>query len=136
MRLGYPGLGELVIGVVFGPLNMMGAAAAVTGAAFRPDMFILSIGIGCLVTNIVFVHSVMEAAADKQLGKRTFAHLLGGKTSQITALAVFTLEPLVPADPRLPAAVRLFPLLHLALHQQPPLRRHSPLVDGLDGKLE
>ena len=31
-----------------------------------------------------FVHSVMEAAADKRLGKRTFAHLLGGKTSQIT----------------------------------------------------
>jgi 1,4-dihydroxy-2-naphthoate octaprenyltransferase len=95
MRLGYHGLGELVIGVVFGPLNMMGAAAAVTGAAFRPDMFILSIGIGCLVTNIVFVHSVMEAAADKQLGKRTFAHLLGGKTSQITALAVFTLVPFI-----------------------------------------
>ena len=95
MRLGYHGLGELVIGVVFGPLNMMGAAAAVTGAAFRPDLFILSIGIGCLVTNIVFAHSVMEAAADKRLGKRTFAHLLGGKTSQITALAVFTLVPFI-----------------------------------------
>ena len=36
----------------------------------------MSVGIGCMVTNIVYVHSVMEVKADAELGKMTFARLL------------------------------------------------------------
>jgi len=93
LQLGYHGLGELVIGLMFGPLSMLGVSAAVTGSAFRPDLFLLSIGVGCMVTNIVFVHSVMETGADERLGKFTFAHLLGSNTARVCAIAVFAIIP-------------------------------------------
>ena len=78
-ELGYHGLGELVIGVMFGPLNMLGVQAALTGNIFSWPMLCISIGIGCMVTNIVYVHSVMEVNADAELNKMTFARLLMGK---------------------------------------------------------
>lgn len=76
LELGYHGLGELVIGLMFGPLNMLGIQAALTGTPFTWQMLCMSIAIGCMVTNIVYVHSVMEVNADAELGKMTFARLL------------------------------------------------------------
>ena len=76
LELGFHGLGELVIGLMFGPLLMLGVQAALTGTAFSWEMLCMSIGIGCMVTNIVYVHSVMEVNADAELGKMTFARLL------------------------------------------------------------
>lgn len=95
LQLGYHGLGELVIGLMFGPLNMLGTYAAMTGQMFRPDIFLFSLGIGCMVTNIVYVHSVMETSADRQLGKYTFAHLLGSHRAQIAAIGIFAILPFV-----------------------------------------
>ena len=82
LELGYHGLGELVIGLMFGPLNMLGVQAALTGATFSWPMLCMSVGIGCMVTNIVYVHSVMEVNADAELGKMTFARLLCGNNQQ------------------------------------------------------
>ena len=79
LELGYHGLGELVIGLMFGPLNMLGVHAALTGNIFSWPMLCISIGIGCMVINIVYVHSVMEVNADAELNKMTFARLLMGK---------------------------------------------------------
>lgn len=93
LQLGYHGLGELVIGIMFGPLNMLGVHAAMTGEIFSPDMFLFSIGVGCMVTNIVYVHSVMETGADEKLGKFTFAHLLGSHRAQVTAIGLFAAIP-------------------------------------------
>ena len=59
LELGFHGFGELVIGLMFGPLNMLGVQAALTGTPFSWQMLCMSIGIGCMVTNIVYVHSVM-----------------------------------------------------------------------------
>lgn len=95
LQLGYHGLGELVIGLMFGPLNMLGVYAAMTGQMFRPDIFLFSLGIGCMVTNIVYVHSVMESSADRQLGKYTFAHLLGSNGAQIAAIGILAILPFV-----------------------------------------
>ena len=95
LQLGYHGLGELVIGLIFGPLNMLGVQAAMTGMLFNPAMAILSLGVGCMVTNIVYVHSVMETAADEKLGKFTFAHLLRNNTARIIAIAIFAAVPFI-----------------------------------------
>lgn len=95
LQLGYHGLGELVIGIMFGPLNMLGVHAALTGQLISPDILIFSLGIGCMVTNIVYVHSVMETGADEKLGKFTFAHLLGSHKVQIAAIAVFAIAPFI-----------------------------------------
>lgn len=82
LELGYHGLGELVIGMMFGPLLMLGVQAALTGTPFTWEMLCMSVGIGCMVTNIVYVHSVMEVNADAELGKMTFARLLMGARSK------------------------------------------------------
>ena len=76
LELGFHGLGELVIGLMFGPLLMLGVQAALTDTLFSWPMLCMSVAIGCMVTNIVYVHSVMEVNADAELGKMTFARLL------------------------------------------------------------
>ena len=76
LELGFHGLGELVIGLMFGPLLMLGVQAALTGTPFSWQMLCMSVAIGCMVTNIVYVHSAMEVNADAELGKMTFARLL------------------------------------------------------------
>lgn len=95
LELGYHGLGELVIGLMFGPLNMMGVQAALIGAPFTWQMLCISIGIGCMVTNIVYVHSVMEVDADAELGKMTFARLLKSKKAMIIFIGIFAIVPFV-----------------------------------------
>lgn len=79
LEMGYHGMGELVIGLMFGPLNMLGIQAALTGTPFTWQMLCMGIAIGCMVTNIVYIHSVMEVNADAELSKMTFARLLLGK---------------------------------------------------------
>lgn len=99
LELGFHGLGELVIGLMFGPLNMLGVQAALTGELFSWDMLCMSIVVGCMVTNIVYVHSVMEVDADAQLDKMTFARLLNkfhhGKFLMISFVGLFALMPFV-----------------------------------------
>lgn len=102
LELGYHGLGELVIGLMFGPLNMLGVQAALTGNIFSWHMLCISIAIGCMVTNIVYVHSVMEVKADAELGKMTFARLLvrnrkeeRGNLLMIIFIGVFAIVPFV-----------------------------------------
>lgn len=95
LELGYHGLGELVIGMMFGPLLMLGVQAALTGNPFTWEMLCMSVGIGCMVTNIVYVHSVMEVNADAELGKMTFARLLKSKAAMVIFIGLFAMMPFV-----------------------------------------
>lgn len=82
LKLGYRGLGELVIFTMFGPLMMTGIYYAVTGTV-SPKIIWLSISVGLLVTNIVYSHSVLDAVPDKKMGKTTMAHLMGSDKGMI-----------------------------------------------------
>ncbi len=93
LRLCFHGLGELTIGLMFGPLLMLGVQAALTGRLFSWPMFCLSIAVGCLVMNILYVHSVMEVGADAALDKMTFARLLNSVRWRIVFLGIFALLP-------------------------------------------
>ncbi len=95
LELGFHGLGELVIGLMFGPLCMLGIQAALTGVLFSWPMFGMSIAIGSMVTNIVYVHSVMEVNADTELGKMTFARLLKKNSIMIAFIGFFAIIPFV-----------------------------------------
>lgn len=105
LELGFHGLGELVIGLLFGPLNMLGVQAAMTGQLFSWQMLAVGVAVGCLVINIVYVHSVMEVNADATLGKMTFARLLNerrdgsirrsGNFWMLFFIAVFAVLPFV-----------------------------------------
>lgn len=92
LKLGYRGLGELVIFLMFGPLLMTGAYYAITGAV---DWKIgcLSIAVGLLVTNIVYSHSVLDSVPDQKMGKKTMAHLMGSAKGQIVFSALLNTLP-------------------------------------------
>jgi 1,4-dihydroxy-2-naphthoate octaprenyltransferase len=79
-RFSYRGLGELVIGLVFGPLLMSGIYLSACGK-FSPQLLFISIPVGLLVANIVYTHSVIDFEADKALNKKTLAVLLQTKNS-------------------------------------------------------
>lgn len=78
LRLCYHGLGELVIGTIFGPLLMIGVFYATCGH-WNYSILFVSIPVGMLVTNIVYSHSIMDYEPDKEVGKMTFAILLKHK---------------------------------------------------------
>lgn len=81
LRLGFRGLGELVIFLMFGPLLMTGLYYAVCGR-ITGEIVWLSSAVGLLVTNIVYCHSIMDAEHDAKVSKFTMAHLMGGGDGQ------------------------------------------------------
>ena len=71
----YWGMGELVTGLIFGPLLMEGVYWAAAGV---PDWRVLSISlpIGLLVVNILYTHSMIDLEGDAASDKLTLAGLL------------------------------------------------------------
>jgi 1,4-dihydroxy-2-naphthoate octaprenyltransferase len=89
-KFSYRGLGEVIIGVVFGPLLMLGVYLSACGTVSQELLFI-SIPIGLLVMNVVYTHSVIDYEADKAMNKRTLAVLLEKKNSMniVSFLIIF-----------------------------------------------
>lgn len=94
LKLGFRGLGELVIFLMFGPLLMSGVYYAITGTLDWKITW-LSIAVGLLVTNIVYSHSVLDSVPDAKMGKKTMAHLMGGKRGQIVLSALINTIPYI-----------------------------------------
>ena len=92
LKLGFRGLGELVIFLMFGPLLMTGVYYAITGTLDWKIIWISS-AVGLLVTNIVYSHSVLDSIPDKKMGKKTMAHLMGSKKGQIFLSALLNTLP-------------------------------------------
>lgn len=92
LRLGFRGLGELVIFIMFGPLMMTGVYYAITGS-LDWKIGILSIAVGFLVTNIVYSHSVLDSVPDAKMGKKTMAHLMRTGKGQIVLSALINVLP-------------------------------------------
>ncbi len=85
LKLSYRGLGELMIGLIFGPLLMTGVYYSTCGMLNWAVVFI-SIPVGLLVANIVYVHAIMDYEPDKKVGKMTFAILLGNRNNRLGVL--------------------------------------------------
>jgi 1,4-dihydroxy-2-naphthoate octaprenyltransferase len=94
LKLGFRGLGELVIFVIFGPLMMTGVYYAITGDV-TPKIAWLSASVGLLVTNIVYTHSVLDAVPDQKMGKFTMAHLMGSDKGMMVLSGVFNVLPYI-----------------------------------------
>lgn len=93
-KLSYRGLGEVVIGVIFGPLLMTGVYVSACGQ-FHPGIVYMSVPVGLLVLNILFTHSFIDQAADAASHKMTFARLLKSNTANLMASALINLLPYV-----------------------------------------
>ena len=94
LKLGFRGLGEMVIFIMFGPLMMTGVYYAITGEV-TPKIAWLSAAVGLLVTNIVYTHSVLDAVPDKKMGKFTMAHLMGSDKGMLALSSVLNLLPYI-----------------------------------------
>ncbi|MDR2520340.1 MAG: prenyltransferase [Bacteroidales bacterium OttesenSCG-928-I14] len=77
-QLSYHALGEVVVGLVFGPLLMMGVYYA-SCKKIDFSLVFISIPIGLLVTTIVYVHSIMDYEPDKKTKKLTLVGFLKKK---------------------------------------------------------
>ena len=84
LKFSYRGLGEIQIGLMFGPMLMAGVYYAACGI-FDWSVLFVSVPVGLLVTNIVYSHAIMDYEPDKQVGKMTFAILLGKKKYMLFA---------------------------------------------------
>ncbi len=82
LRIGYGSLGELAVGVGFGPLMVMGAYyAQARNLPFK--VFVISIPIGLLIALVLFINEFPDYQADKCAGKRTLVVVLGKKNAAI-----------------------------------------------------
>jgi 1,4-dihydroxy-2-naphthoate octaprenyltransferase len=85
LRLSYRGLGEVVICIVCGCLNLSGVGFAACGE-FSKELFLISLPVGLLVMNIVYIHSILDFFPDKEVGKRTLAVLLNNRKAMLALL--------------------------------------------------
>ena len=101
LKLGFHGLGELVIGICFGPCLLCGVYQSACGGLFSSDgtfaWHILALGcaIGMFVTNILYTHSFVERHVDDVSHKKTLAVLLKTDFWGLTAYAFFLFMPFI-----------------------------------------
>lgn len=76
LKLGYRGFGELLTGVCFGPLVVMGSYAVHSGAVDRVSL-LASVPVGLLIGLVLYVNEFPDYDADRSVGKKTAVVLLG-----------------------------------------------------------
>lgn len=94
LKLSYNGFGELIIGIIFGPLITIGVCYGASGEFHAGDVLI-GICLGLFVVNILYVHSIMDYDADLGSGKRTLAWLVHGETNKYIALIIICFVPYI-----------------------------------------
>ncbi|MDR1602306.1 MAG: prenyltransferase [Tannerella sp.] len=87
LRFSYHGMGEMLIGIMFGPLLMTGVYYSACGQWDWTTAFV-SVPVGLLVANIVYTHAIMDCEPDREAGKKTFAVLLKRKSLMLASLFI------------------------------------------------
>ncbi len=85
--LQYHGLGDVAVGVVFGPIVTLGAFAVQTGA-LSWEALLASVPLGILVAAFLFVNEMPEHETDLRGGKQTIPARLGLERSYRLYLAM------------------------------------------------
>jgi 1,4-dihydroxy-2-naphthoate polyprenyltransferase len=75
-RLAYRGVGELVVGLNFGPVMTLGAYYVQTGT-FALEPFLASIPVGLLIAAVLWINEFPDMEADNAVGKKTLVLRLG-----------------------------------------------------------
>jgi 1,4-dihydroxy-2-naphthoate polyprenyltransferase len=75
------GLGELVVGMNFGPLATAGTVYALTGRVTLVD-FLIGVPIGLLTTAILWINQFPDEQADRQTGKINLVVVLGSRRAR------------------------------------------------------
>lgn len=75
------GLGELLIGLNFGPLATAGTVYAISGSVSLSD-FLIGVPIGLLTTAILWINQIPDEDSDREAGKINLVVLLGKKQAR------------------------------------------------------
>jgi 1,4-dihydroxy-2-naphthoate octaprenyltransferase len=109
-KLAYRGLGELAVGLCYGPLICAGAFV-VQRSEFAPFLLWLSVPLGVLIAAFLWINEFPDYAADLASGKRTLVVALGReRASRIFCALIavaFALVVLAPLSARIPRTVWL-----------------------------
>lgn len=90
MKWAYRGLGELLIGISYGPIITLGSYAVQTGGLGLQPL-IASIMPGFLITNVIWINEFPDYEADKACGKKNMVVRLGRERASRIYVALFAL---------------------------------------------
>lgn len=135
LKLGYRGIGELLIGTCFGPLVVIGSYVVQTGRISK-TAFAASLPVGLLIGLVVFINEFPDFEADRSVGKRTLVVLLGKSNAlmvyHISLILLFLYSITVVAAGWLPAHILIVLLtLPLALKAYGVSKKHFRSVQDL-----
>ena len=94
LKLAYRGVGEIIVGLNFGPIMTLGSYYVQTGSwsvAALTEPFLASLPIGLLIAAVLWINEFPDVDADRAVGKKTLVARLGYLRSVsvfITLLAV------------------------------------------------
>ncbi|NLD46747.1 MAG: prenyltransferase [Clostridiaceae bacterium] len=93
-KFAYRGLGELVVGLTFGPLILSGMYLILTGTL---DIFAIAVSlpIGFLIANVLWINQYPDYEADLQGNKRNWVVRMGKKKGVIVYAALYILAYLM-----------------------------------------
>ncbi len=78
LKLAYRGVGELIVGLNFGPLMTLGSYYVQTGSWTQiGEPFLASLPIGLLIAAVLWINEFPDMDADRSVGKRTLVLRLG-----------------------------------------------------------
>lgn len=80
--LKFHALGDLDIFIIFGILPVIGTCYAVTGS-FCPEALVLCIPVGIITVSVLHSNNTLDIISDAKAGIKTFAMILGGRTSTV-----------------------------------------------------
>jgi 1,4-dihydroxy-2-naphthoate octaprenyltransferase len=89
-QLGYRGLGELAVGFTFGPVVVNGAYYLQAGILHREPL-LLSIPLGLLITNVLWINEVPDVEADRRAEKWNLVARRGRKQALRGYVALFAM---------------------------------------------
>ena len=86
LKLAYRGIGELIVGLNFGPVMTLGSYYVQTGSWTRLSApFLASLPIGLLIAAVLWINEFPDIDADRAVGKKTLVLRLG----QLRSIMVF-----------------------------------------------
>jgi 1,4-dihydroxy-2-naphthoate octaprenyltransferase len=90
VTIGYRGVGELFVGLNFGPLAVLGAHYVQAGQ-LSPAALMASVPVGLLIAAVLYINEFPDYEADKQVNKKTLIVIFGPERARYGYITLIAL---------------------------------------------
>lgn len=90
VTIGYRGVGELFVGVNFGPVAVLGADYVQAGS-LSPAALMASVPVGLLIAAVLYINEFPDYDADRQVNKKTLIVILGPERARYGYIIIIAL---------------------------------------------